>query len=422
MVCETRHFWKRTCLPCLERKDKLISTKEAQDLVLGRTAISNTESLSLEDSIGRILRQEVVADRNQPPFNRVAMDGIAINLDAYQTGKRSFKIEDIQPAGSPIKTLKNLDNCLEAMTGAVLPNNCNAVIRYEDLSINDGIATINEELTLKHMHNVHQEGVDHKKGDLLIKPNVKIKSSHIAVLASCGITDVVVSKIPKIAIISTGSELVEINEKPLDHQIRKSNSHSLKSELLSHGFKDVSLFHFSDNEKETFEGLKNVLIEFPVVILSGGVSMGKFDFVPKALTDLKVEKVFHKIKQKPGKPFWFGQGADKQNVFALPGNPVSCLVCLRRYVIPSLLKNSGLEYSETLTVRLDSSFFKKKPMAFFLPVKVENKEGENFAEVIKTNGSGDYYSLVHSDGIIELEESQSDFSKGDIVTYYGWGN
>jgi molybdopterin molybdotransferase len=400
----------------------MISVEEAQELILNHTSVLKTEKIKVDDSIGRVLRQNILADRNQPPFNRVAMDGIAINTKSLSNKNLEYRIEGIQAAGSEIKTLNNLENCLEAMTGAVLPNNTDAIIRYEDLKIEKGKASIVEDLTISKMKNVHIEGADHKKGDILLKPYTKITSNHMAVLASCGVLNVEVSANPKIAIISTGSELVDIDKDPLPHQIRKSNAYTLKAELQMHGFTRVKLFHFTDDMSETLNGLKSVLNEFSTVILSGGVSMGKYDYVPSALTELKVKKIFHKIKQKPGKPFWFGKGEDEQSVFALPGNPVSCLVCLRRYVLPALYKSIGLQIENESKVIISESYKKNKKFTHFIPVKLQNINAMLYASPISTNGSGDYFSLSDSDGFISFDEDRLEFNRGELVSYYKWGS
>ncbi len=404
----------------------MITVNEAEKLIhLHVKSLSSrleVQQVPLEEANGKILKEDIFADRNQPPFDRVAMDGIAIVYNQYVNGKKKFIIEDVQAAGAAQKTLKSEENCLEVMTGAVLPKGLDTVIRYEDLRCEDGMAYLNDDLVIKEKQNIHFEGLDHKSGDLLLKSGTPITSSCVAVLASCGKSLLKVAKAPKIAIISTGSELVEINEIPLSHQIRKSNAYTLSSELELSGLGSSRLFHFTDDENRTFEGLKSILAEYDVIVLSGGVSMGKFDFVPKALSDLKVEKLFHKIKQKPGKPMWFGKGPEGQLVFALPGNPVSCLFCLRRYVIPSLTAIMGQNSSSKIPVILTEDRNLKKPLTLFLPASLRYENGAVSAKIIKTNGSGDYYSLSQSEGFIELCAEKGNFEKGCIVPFYPWGN
>jgi molybdopterin molybdotransferase len=168
--------------------------------------------------------------------------------------------------------------------------------------------------------------------------------------------------------------------------------------------------------------LKKILNEFPFVVLSGGVSMGKFDFIPSVLADLKVKKVFHKVTQRPGKPFWFGSGSKQQMVFGLPGNPVSCLVNLRRYVLPALFKNIGLEFKNSYAV-LEKDISFKKSLTYFPAVSTYfSKEGVQLASPIKSNGSGDYFSLHKSDGILELPSEKELFKKGEAYPFYRWGS
>lgn len=400
----------------------MISVSDAQKFIFDHIPSVKTESISIDCSHGRILKEKIKAQRNQPPFHRVCMDGIGIVFNQLNQDNQSFIIEDLQKAGDFQKVLSNPKSCMEVMTGATLPVGIDTVIRYEDLNIENGTATIIKGVKISPKQNIHFEGSDHLKEDLLLKEDVILKSSHIGILASEGKKEVTVSILPKVAIISTGDELVDIDETPLPHQIRRSNSYTLKSELQNFGFNDVTTFHLKDDEKTLYSSLEKILNDFPFVVLSGGVSMGKFDFIPSVLSDLKVKKVFHKVKQRPGKPFWFGQGTNQQMVFGLPGNPVSCLVNLRRYVIPALFKYMGLELESSFAVLKESISFKKS-LTYFPAVKTSfSKEGIQLAMPIKSNGSGDYFSLHQSDGILELPSDKEIFNEGEAYPFYRWGS
>lgn len=400
----------------------MISTSDALNSILNCVPTLKTESVSIDLAHGKVLQEEILAERNQPPFDRVCMDGIGIAFDHYNPLGPSFLIEDVQKAGSPQKKLTNPKNCLEVMTGAPLPTGLDTVIRYEDIIIKDGIATLRDNVSLSQKQNIHFEGSDHSKGELLLKKNVLLDSPHIGILSSEGKHQVQVSKTPKIAIISTGDELVDIDQSPLPHQIRRSNSYTLKAELQNFGFLDTTTFHLKDNKEALFNSLEKILSEFSYVILSGGVSMGKFDFIPSVLSDLEVKKVFHKVAQRPGKPFWFGQGKENQLVFGLPGNPVSCLVNLRKYIIPALFKSLGLEKKVSYAILNEEISF-KKPLTYFPAVKTYfSEDGRQIACPIKSNGSGDYFSLHKSHGILELEAEKEIFKKGEAYPFYRWGS
>ena len=208
----------------------MISAQEALKTVLNSAQDFGVEEIPFLNSVGSILKEEIFADRDFPPFNRVSMDGIVIDYTSFKNGQRAFKIEGIQAAGSEQITLLNTKNCIEVMTGAVLPNNANTVIRYEDIRIDNGFATITID-TINKGQNIHTKGKDGKAGALLIQINTIISAAEIGVLASVGKSVVKVAKQPKVMIVSTGDELVGVAETPLAHQIRRSNVFTLVSLL-----------------------------------------------------------------------------------------------------------------------------------------------------------------------------------------------
>ena len=309
----------------------LTTVNEALDIILNTSTNFGVEEVDFLKSNGRILKEEIVADRDFPPFNRVSMDGIAISSEAFNKGQRAFKIEGIQAAGSEQLTLQDPSNCIEAMTGAVLPKNTNVVIQYELLEIKNGIATVNLDV-VKHFQNIHLKGLDRKQGDILIQKNTVISPAEIGVFATVGKSIVKVAKQPKVMIISTGNELVAVSENPADHQIRRSNVFTLVSLLEKLNIK-AETAHISDDKNLLLNKIESFLNEYDVLLFSGAVSKGKFDFIPEVLDSLGVEKLFHRVKQRPGKPFWFGKKEDK-TVFAFPGNPVSTFAsCLETAVV-----------------------------------------------------------------------------------------
>lgn len=390
----------------------MISVDRAWQLVAGEFQTVRTEEVSLAESLGRVLAEDILADRDGPPFNRVAMDGIAIvakNLENQKT----FKIESMARAGEPQKKLHNPENAIEVMTGAPLPEGCDSVIRYEDLKIENGKATVDSSVPSL-VANVHFKGSDFKKNEVIVAKNTPIHAPMIGILASAGKSRVQVIRQPKIAIVSTGDELVDVEQMPLDHQIRRSNLYALDAILRSFGFSSIELVHLPDEPQTIFHKLKSLLEEVDVLILSGGVSEGKFDFIPQTLSDLGVEQLFHKVSQRPGKPLWFGK-KDEKHVFALPGNPVSCLVCLRRYFI-----EAACEMNLSKEVILEVGVQVKGDRVFFQPVKLKNVQGKLMAFPIRGNGSGDYLTLKDSDGFVELDPQYNPFTESKIVNFFSW--
>lgn len=398
----------------------MLTVDQATSAIASKTPQCPVVKVSLQEAYGKILAQDILSERDQPPFDRMAMDGIAIDFDEYQKGRRQFKVAGIQSAGQPQQILENKEDCLEGMTGGVLPKNATAVIRYEDISIENNIATIADELVFNMFNNVHQKASDHKEGEIVLKKGTILNGPQLGIIAANGYADVTIYADPKIAVISTGDELVDLGETPLDHQIRRSNPYAMKAELNCFQFNNVTLFHLLDNEKELYQQLEKILNEFDILVLSGGVSAGKYDFLPQVFADLNVEKVFHKVAQRPGKPLWFGNKEEKL-IFALPGNPVSAITCLRRYVVPALLSARGQRAHIDKAVLAEDYAF-NKDLTYFCPVIVSvSSDGVLKATPMKTNGSGDYGSLAYSDGILELDKETNFFEKGSTHKLFLWG-
>ena len=395
----------------------MITVNEALYTILKNTQNFETEEVKFFNSMGRVLKEDIIADRDFPPFNRVSMDGIAIDIKAFNNGQRSFKIEGIQAAGNEQLTMQNQANCMEAMTGAILPNNTNAVIQYELLTIENGIATINLE-AVKIFQNVHLKGLDRSQGDTLIFKDTLISPAEIGVFATVGKAKVKVAKQPKVMIISTGNELVGVSETPEEHQIRRSNVYTLVSLLERLNIK-AETAHISDDKNLLLNKIASFLIDFDVLLFSGAVSKGKFDFIPDVLNELGVEKLFHTVKQRPGKPFWFGKKGSK-TVFAFPGNPVSTFVSCLKYFYPWYYKSVGLNFENERRAILTEDYSFKPDLAYFLQVKVTQKEGKIYATPIAGKGSADLANLVDSDAFLELPDDRSNFTKGEVfplITY-----
>jgi molybdopterin molybdotransferase len=269
--------------------------------------------------------------------------------------------------------------------------------------------------------NFHPQGSDYSKGDKLLSVGTMIKSSTTAILASAGRTAVNVYAVPKVAILSTGDELVEVGAFPKPHQIRWSNGISLKQELLSHGLYDVSIFKVNDDEAEMKKLMLDLLAKNDVLLLTGGVSAGKYDYVPKLLKECKVMEIFHQVAQRPGKPLWFGKSDSDVFVFGLPGNPVSCLVNLRKFVVPFLQMSIPGKHINQQKAFLSADVKFSAKMTYYCSVKVKNEEGKLVAYPLVGNGSGDFFHLKDSDGFIELKHQNAPFKAGDLGEVYLWG-
>ncbi|MCH8137107.1 MAG: molybdopterin molybdotransferase MoeA, partial [Proteobacteria bacterium] len=347
----------------------MLTAAEATKAILAAVNTLESETVSLAAATGRVLAQSVKAERDQPPFNRVMMDGIAIAYAEFADGNRSFQIQSTQAAGDPAQTLKPA-HAIEIMTGASLPAGADCIIPVERITVNESGAHVEANYATSEQQFVHAAGSDHKKDTELLQPGTRISPMDIAIIASCGLADVSVAKQPRISVISTGNELIAAGEAIAAHQIRLSNGPAIVAMLEENGYADATHEHLVDEPELLRERIAQHLQHADVLILSGGVSMGRADYVPQVLHDLGVEVTFHKISQRPGKPMWFGMGPDGQAVFALPGNPVSTLVCARQYVIPALRHMSGMAAAEPQFASLTTEVTFKPQLTNFLPVKL----------------------------------------------------
>jgi len=385
----------------------MISPSEAHRLILHNAKLFPVEVVPLQKAIGRVLREDIISDRDQPPFNKSLMDGIAVSYEAWARGQRAFSIEAIIPPGVSPKPLKNHSYGIHIMTGAVIPKGCDCVIPIEQIHLEGDMAQSKDWTMVKKHQFIRLQASDGKKGEVLLKSGIRLLAPHIGIAASVGKSKIKVSAMPKIAMISTGDELVDIHKPVKQCQTRLSNSYAVQSLLHQAQLGTVQIFHLRDNQKLMLHSIKNILSKFDCLILSGGVSMGEFDYVPKVLGALGIKQSFHKVSQKPGKPFWFGLAKNGKAVFALPGNPVSTQICAYRYVIPYLKKASGLEVKQEFVSILEKISI-QSDLTHFLPVAQ--------GRLVTMGGSGDFASLAQADGFIEYESHKHQ----NLWPYFSW--
>jgi molybdopterin molybdotransferase len=399
----------------------LITPRLAEEAIYSRLTCLPIESLPLTQCVGGTLRENIYAERDQPPFDRVTMDGIAVDSESLRRGVRKFHIRAVQAAGAPALKLARGEDAIEVMTGAILPLASDCVIPLEQYDITDGVAALKSTVNSAPYHNVHRRGSDGRQGTLLLETGTLLRAPEIAVAASAGMARVRVSSQPAVMVVSTGDELIEPGDPIEEYQVRRSNAYAVAATLRRRGFGRIGDDHVSDDEAMLRARLSLHLTTHEVVILSGGVSMGKFDLVPKVLEQLGVHQVFHNIAQRPGKPMWFGIGPQGQAVFGLPGNPVSTLVCLIRYVIPAIAEAMGTRRLVPERLALASPVSFQHALTYFLPVAVEHDDwGRPWAMPRPPNGSGDFLSLAGTDGFVELPPGPNTYAKGFVTSMYRW--
>jgi molybdopterin molybdotransferase len=395
----------------------MISVSEAQKIISEQVFELKTEEVLLELACGRVLAEEVQADRDYPPFNRSAMDGVA--LRAAETAKRdSFRVAGTIYAGDfNVKEYKE-GEAVKIMTGAAVPAGFDAVVKVEDTQIKGSELRIQAGTVSVGQHIAFQ-GEDLQEGEVALSKGVKIRPSEIALLASLGKNTVRVFKSPKVVVIATGNEIKPVDEEVQRHQIRNSNGPVLTAFFRQQLVHEVDQYLVAD-EPQQLEAVLTAALDSDIMILSGGVSMGEADSVPATLQKLGVENIFHKVKLKPGKPLWFGRKPNGPVVFAMPGNPFSCQVTFKLFTEPFLRACLGQESWGPLYLRADFERKKMGPMEEYFPCRVVERDGESLLQSCPFNGSGDITAAALSHGIARQSADMATIKKGDLVAFYFW--
>lgn len=385
----------------------MIKQEEAFEIIEQSIFKLGTELIPYENSLGRILAENVYSDMDMPPFNKSAVDGYACRK---QDLENDLELIEVIPAGVAPKKNIGTNQCSQIMTGAEVPEGADTIIMVEHTeTINDKIRFVQS----KTNSNICLIGEDLKEADLVLENGTLIKAQQIPVLASVGKTFIQVYRQPKIAVISTGDELVEPHIIPKTSQIRNSNAVQLMAQLQQLGIEGRYIGIAKDSPESTRKTLEEALDSSDIVLLSGGVSMGEFDFVPAILEEKGIEILFKSLAVQPGRPTVFGK-KDKQFFFGLPGNPVSSFVQFELLVKPLIYNLMGLDYKPLpLKIPMGIEYNRKKAKRkSYIPVYF-NENGEVMP--VEYNGSAHIHSYVKADGMIYINIGETTLKKGQLV-------
>jgi molybdopterin molybdotransferase len=387
---------------------KIITFNEAFKIVMGSSFSLGTETVSFTDSLNRILACDIKSDMDMPPFNKATVDGFACRK--ADLGNELAILETIAAGTHPEKAISG-NQCSRIMTGAPLPSGADVVIMVEDSILRpNGKVKFTGSFTKE---NIAIRGEDIKTGEIVLKQGKLIKPEDIAVIASVGCTLLIVSKIPRVTVISSGDELVEPSEKPGLSQIRNSNAYQLMAQIARAGARGSYLGIAKDDEEATYKMVKSAISESDLVLVTGGVSMGDFDFIPAVLEKAGVKILFSRVNIQPGKPTTFGIHPDAI-VFGLPGNPVSSFVIFELLVRPLICKMMGNKYEPvSIPLVMKSSFYRRSADRLgWIPVMI-TKEG--MVTPVEYHGSAHISSLTLADGLIPLNVGKKTIEKGEVV-------
>ena len=388
---------------------EFIQVSDARKLIRESIKTPDPVKVSINAAAGLILAEDIFSLTDVPPFNQSSMDGYAINYQGWKK-KETLKIAGMAQAGlaglDPIQS----DEARRIFTGAVVPHGSDTVVKQEKVDVLDGKLLIKDN-NLAIGQNVRIQGSEAKKGEIALEKGHLLNPTAIGFLAGLGIHELMVYPAPTISIILTGNELQQPGLALNYGQVYESNSYALNAAIREAGILNVDVFSAEDDLKILIEVLAIALQNSNLVLLTGGVSVGDYDFVIRAAEANGVEQVFHKIRQKPGKPIYFGKKGEKY-VFGLPGNPASVLTCFYEYVYPAmgLLGNKQKEMIKINAV-LESDIKKPAGMTHFLKAYYNGKT----VKELKAQESFRLSSFAKSNCLIELEAEQSEFKAGEEV-------
>ncbi|MCG9479215.1 MAG: molybdopterin molybdotransferase MoeA [Actinomycetia bacterium] len=400
----------------------MISVEEAKRLVLDSRFECKIIKTPILDSLGKVLAEDIAASEDIPIYDNSAMDGYAVIANDVKGADKSYPITLMIAGGSiPAGKVPNTEiepgSCIPIMTGAVMPKGSDSVVMKEDVQRDGKSILVFREV--KPGDNVRYRGEDIKKSDIVLKNSEVISPAVIGVLASLGIRTVKTFQPPRIGVIATGDELLEIDKKLKKGMVRDSNSYSLSAQIMETGAEYNRYGIIRDDEEVLKKSIKKALKENDILLLSGGISVGDYDFVKDTLEDIGADLIFWRVNQKPGKPLAFFKYKDRF-IFGLPGNPVSVMVCFEIYVRPLIRKMMGFEklFRAKVIAEALHEFRNKKGRANFARVILEKKDGKYFFSSTGMQGSGILTSMVKANGIAFFPSDIGDVKKGNIAEVY----
>lgn len=383
----------------------LLTSPEATARIVAAIAALPEEKVPLAEAIGRVLRGPLIADRPLPPYRRATMDGLTFRF----ASTTSVRIAGLHAAGDPPPRPLSDGEAWEIMTGALVPEDCDTLVPYEEVTIKDGHADISGDQVPGRF--IHEVGTDAQEGQMLVPAGRILGPVEIAIAASIGVSQLIVSKRPSITLLTTGDEAVPVSTIPQPWQIRRSNGPMLEAMLHGPGLTDLTCDHIPDDEILLGGAVDAALSRSDLILLCGGISKGKRDHVRSVLEARLGPPAFHGVRQRPGKPLAFWSGPPL--VFALPGNPVSVLATFVHYVLPALSRMQGSEPPRKLRLPLQGPLDPHPTLSWLLPCRI-NEHGEAIA--LPPQNSGDFVSVAGATHLLEIPPGQTTLPAGTLVS------
>ena len=395
--------------------ERMISVEEAQERVLAEIEIVGTEQVAFTDALGRVLREDIIAASDVPQADNTAMDGYAVSAEDIANPPARLRVIEDLPAGRVAAKKVEKNTAIRIMTGALIPEGADAVAHVEITDAGSDFVTVKQSLTRG--TNLRKNGEDMRAGDVVLANGTLIGAAEIGVLASVQKSVVRVGRRPTVAIISTGDEIVDVDEPQEFGKVVNSNSYSLAALAREAGAMPRMMGIVRDTREATIAAIESAL-ECDFIISSGGVSVGAYDFVKDALDALGAETKFWQIAMKPGKPVVLSRVRERV-YFGLPGNPVSCMVSFLLFIAPALRKAMGQKSGilpPTVKTRLMGPLKSRGDRRNYLRVRVVARDGELIAYPMTAQGSGVSTSMVQANGFAIVETAVTSVNAGDTIS------
>jgi len=392
-----------------------VTVSEAIEIIRQNTVLLGNVTVALDHALGRVLSEDICAGENIPPFDNAGMDGFAVRHEDLQTVPKTLHLIGEIPAGINPADRLGSGEAMAIMTGAKIPAGCTAVVRQEDTK-SVGASEVSIQRVVREGENIRRAGNDIKSGSLVLRSRTRLRPQDLGILASLGIPFVQVFRVPRVALLATGRELVPVAGMPPAGKIRNSNTTILTALLKESGSEVIDLGIAGDNEAELRAAILNGL-SADVLITIGGVSVGKYDLVKKVLEETRVQLQFTKINVKPGMPTVFGM-CGRTAVFGLPGNPVSSLVAFLKFVRPAIWNMTGLageQYQPVLRARIAHTITKPDQKRHFSRGVLESRNGTLWVRQTGAQTSNMLTSLSNANCLMSIPEDVTELAVGSEV-------
>ncbi len=403
----------------MKKETQHISFQQSLDIILQNVSEAPVVYKNLHEAMDECLAEDVVADRPYPPYNRAAMDGFAIRREDFHGSNAVLPILGTQLAGDDIELECRPNTAVKVMTGAAVPDGYNAVIRFEDaLAEDESVRFRVEKVDL--WQNISRKGEDAKDWQKIIPKGTVLSSAAMNVAASLGHTPVQVYPKPTVSILSTGNEIVPIEQVPRPYQIRNSNSFGIRAMLNDYKIDPIFLSIVRDSREELQKAMSKGA-NADIMIVVGGFAKGEADHSAEILESLGVQKLFHGVQLKPGKPTWFGKKG-KTAVFGLPGNPISCHLTFKVYIESYIRKYMGLGSTSPIKLPVGTEISKEHGRTELVLASIAESDDKTVIMPVRYNDSGDFISMLPSHGYFIFDSDRDTIHQGETVSFFPWKN